>query len=664
MLKDLAPTRWRIAAKTVLLTLLGQAIVPAGALAQERPSQPQTQSPIQHVIVIIGENRSFDHVFATYQPVSGDSISNLLSKGIVNADGTAGPNYALAAQYSAQDHSTYSISPQGKLGYPRIPALKTGGAPTQPSDTNPAPFQTLAVAELAEPNLPDNYFQYLLTGATGLPHGVFDSRLENNGNLGKGVYQLTPSISYDDYASSPVHRFYQMWQQMDCNTAYATTSNPSGCLGDLFPWVETTVGAGGNGATQPGPNVLNTGEGSTSMAFYNVQQGDAPYLKSLADQFTLSDNFHQSVMGGTGANHIMFGYADDIWYSDGSGNPLTPPSNQIENPNPDPGTNNWYDQDGYSGGSYSACADATQPGVTSVVNYLQSLPTPISPRCDDQHYYLLNNYNPGYNGDGTLASQYSQFTIPPTSVRHIGDSLLAANVSWKYYGEGWDLYVTDPTDANPYDRYCNICNPFQYATDIMTNPTLRQEHINDVPNLYEDIATGNLPAVSIVKPSGFTDGHPASSKLDLFEGFTQKIVSMVQANPDLWASTAIFITFDEGGGYYDSGYVQPLDFFGDGTRIPLLIVSPYSTGGHISHSYADHVSIVKFIERNWDLQPLTNRSRDNFPNPVTADGNPYVPVNSPALDDLFDAFNFSPQKQGAKPVSASLVGSHNGAGQK
>ena len=74
----------------------------------------------------------------------------------------------------------------------------------------------------------------------------------------------------------------------------------------------------------------------------------------------------------------------------------------------------------------------------------------------------------------------------------------------------------------------------------MTNPQLREEHINDVPNLYEDIATGNLPAVSIVKPSGFTDGHPASSKLDLFEGFTKKIVDMVQGNPSLWATPHLY----------------------------------------------------------------------------------------------------------------------------
>ena len=64
------------------------------------------------------------------------------------------------------------------------------------------------------------------------------------------------------------------------------------------------------------------------------------------------------------------------------------------------------------------------------------------------------------------------------------------------------------------------------------------------------------------------------------------------------------------------------------------------------HSYADHASILKFIERNWGLQPLTSRSRDNLPNPVSAVGNPYVPLNMPAIGDLFDMFDFD-----AKPRS-------------
>ena len=196
--------------------------------------------------------------------------------------------------------------------------------------------------------------------------------------------------------------------------------------------------------------------------------------------------------------------------------------------------------------------------------------------------------------------------------------------------------MTDPTFANPLDTYCNICNPFQYATDIMTNATQRTAHIQDTKKLYADIKNGDS-ARRFHREAGLAfDGHPASSKLDMFEGFTKNIVDALQANPDLWASTAIFITFDEGGGYYDSGYVQPVDFFGDGTRIPLLVVSPFTTGGIVNHSYGDHVSIIKFIERNWGLTPLTARSRDNMPNPKRPQTNPYVPLNSPALDDLFE----------------------------
>jgi phospholipase C len=208
--------------------------------------------------------------------------------------------------------------------------------------------------------------------------------------------------------------------------------------------------------------------------------------------------------------------------------------------------------------------------------------------------------------------------------------------------------LTDPYQLNygaigaNSDEYCNICNPFQYDTSIMSNPTVLAAHIQDVTNLYSDIQFGTLPAVSFTKPSGLVDGHPSSSKLDLFESYAKKIVDAVQANPLLWYETAIVITFDEGGGYYDSGYVQPLDYFGDGTRIPLIVVSPYTTPGTITHDYSDHVSILKFIERNWNLDPVTGRSRDNFPNPIVSPANPYVPDNTPAISDLFELFNFAP----------------------
>jgi phospholipase C len=178
----------------------------------------------------------------------------------------------------------------------------------------------------------------------------------------------------------------------------------------------------------------------------------------------------------------------------------------------------------------------------------------------------------------------------------------------------------------------------------MSDPSSRA-NLLDTTDLYAQIKDGTLPAVSYVKPDGWTDGHPASSKLILLEGFVKRIVNDVKANDDLWNSTAIIVTMDEGGGYYDSGYIQPLDFFGDGTRIPTIVVSPWTTPGTISHSYTDHVSILKFIEANWGLSPITKRSRDNFPNPITDASNPYVPLNSPAIGDMMDFFNFNAKQK-------------------
>jgi phospholipase C len=603
-----------------------------------------TKSPIKHVIVIIGENRTFDHVFATYKPVGGQKIDNLLSRKIIKEDGTPGPNYSEAIQYTAIDSSpsTYQISPGDKTPYGVLPPVLAGG-PTTPLVTS------VAEAEQDENGLAINYYKFLTTGATGLASGALDTRLANTSTLPPGPFQLTPGIPYDAYSASPVHRFYQMWQQLDCNVDFSTVKNPSGCRADLFPWVETTIGAGDNGLTQAqytkGAPFTDTStfEGSAAMGFYNVLQGDVPYFKSLADQYVMSDNFHQSIQGGTGANHVALGTGDAIWFSDGKGNPLAPPTMDIENPDPQPGTNNFYVQDGYSGGTYSNCSDPTQPGVASVEAYLKQIG--VKPNCDDGHYYLLNNYNPGYFGDGTVNS-VDPFTIPPSSVRTIGDSLIAAGISWRYYGDGWETFLEDPEGYEPGNEYCNICNPFLYSTSIMTSEQARITNLKDTADLYNDIENdGFLPAFAIVKPSGLVDGHPASSKLDLFEGFTKKIVDLIKSKPNLWKDTVIFVTFDEGGGYYDSGYVQPVDFFGDGTRIPLLIVSPHATGGRIDHEYGDHVSILKFVERNWGLGPITGRSRDNLPNPKVKANNPYVPTNSPALSDLWGAFDFGQSQQ-------------------
>jgi phospholipase C len=580
---------------------------------------PRTASPIKHLIIILGENRSFDHLFGIYKPHHGETISNLLSKGIVKEDGTPGPKFSLARQFTTSSGMSYFISARDKTAYDFLPPPQLLGTPNVPSATQPpfSPAVLIGIPNL-EPNLAPADLQLLTTGATGLwaTQGV-DTRVLKAVTLPDGPFQQTgPNLPYDSYTGDPTHRFYQMWQQSDCSIKNATEGNPSGCLNDLYPYVADSSST--------------TNEGGTSMAFLNVSQGDAPYFKQLADEYTMSDNYHQTQMGGTMVEHFYMAMADNLYFSDGVGHAIPAPAFAIANPNPLPGTNNQYTFDGF----FSNCSDNLQPGVAPILNYLASLPYKPDPKCEPGHFYVLNNLFPGFKPDGSL--DQSGQSIPPSSVRSIGDALNEKGISFRYYGGGFDLALNGNALL-----YCPICNPFQFQTSIMSSPALRAEHLKDTKDLFADIDAGTLPAVSYVKPDVLTDGHPQSSKLDLFEAFSRNIIERVQAKPELFKDTAVVVTFDEGGGYYDSGFIQPLDFFGDGPRIPFIVVSQYTKGGHIVHDYADHASMVKFIERNWGLKPLTARSRDNLPNPRTHDKDAYVPDNMPAIDDLFSVFGFN-----------------------
>jgi phospholipase C len=612
----------------------------------------KTASPIKHVIILIGENRGLDHTFGVYKPKgAGQTISNLLSKGIVKEDGTPGANFSLAQQFSvaAQPAWYFGAPNKAKTPYNKknnlMPQPNTNGAPQATSTTTP-PFSSVAIAS-AEPDIERGDVALLTTGATGLPAGALDTRIPGAGTLPPGPFVLQgPNIDDDDYTGDMTHRFFQAAQQQDCSLDNATKDNPTGCLNDLFPFVMATF-------APPNTNFSLGNE----MGFYNAEQEEASLLKQLADRFTLSDNFHQSFLGGTGANHFMFGTGDAGFWSDGQGNAVTPPASLIANPNPVAGTVNQYIADN----NFVGCADVSQPGVLPIVRYIENLPYPAQPNCQPDHFYMVDNTNPGFLPNGTpVPSPAAQGAIPPSPVRTIGDGLNDKNISWAYYGGSYNdavILSNEAVAANPSNpnltaaaisdpahalgiAYCQICNPFQYATSIMGNPAQRAAHVKDTSDMITAIRNNTLPAVSIGKPDGLLDGHPQTSKIDLFEAYVQNILDTLEANPHLKAETAVFITWDEAGGYYDSGFVQPIDFFGDGPRMPLLVLSPFSTGGMVNHNYGDHVSLLKFIERNWNLPPLTGRSRDNLPNPVAKKNNPYVPTNSPAIDDLFDLFAF------------------------
>jgi acid phosphatase len=556
------------------------ALLPIASEALAAEAARATTTPIEHLIVVVGENLSFDHLFATFRPPKGETIANLLAKGIVKEDGSPGPNVALAAQRGALPRGRYEVTPPPAGALPTLP---------QPNTNH----------------------------AHGLPQFAADERFPLE--LANAPFPITRYADYMAYLGDPVHRFFQMWQQLD------------GGKNDLFVWVATTSGEGSKNRDDPNSG---TNQGGVAMGFYNMAAGDAPHLRELAERYALADNYHQPIMGGTGANYFALATGDVAFYQI-NGKPLPPPPNQIENPEPRAGTSNWYTQSSYQGGSYVDCAAAKAPGVSAIRDYLSSLPykTFHDGNCASGHYYLVNNYRPGYTPSGEAKPLGpDEYTLPPQSVPTIGEALAEKGVSWTWYSGGRTPQGIDRS------QYCDICDALSHSTAVMTGPLKR--NLRPLAELDGDLAGKRLPAVSFIVPPNPRSGHPAYSTVALFESFVRDLVTKVQAEPELWAKTAVLITTDEGGGYYDSGYVQILDFFGDGTRIALIAVSPFARKGHVEHTYYDHVSILKFIERNWGLKALSPRSRDNLPNPVMSAADPYVPQNRPAIGDLMELFRF------------------------
>jgi phospholipase C len=619
-----------------LATMSAAIIASLPAIAAE----PETTTPIKHVIVVVGENVSFDTLFATYVPPAGESVKNLLSQGIVNIDGSPGPNYRKAVQRTARNTShRYTLNPDRLAPYAKLP----------------------------QPTLIGVYDPVTLKPDAGNPDPRFAGLTVN------GPFQITgPNLPYGGATSAvgdPPHRFFQMWQQ---------TGGTNQKL-DLFTWVATTAGTGG--ANDPVLTPQTLGQGGELMGFYNMSQNDATFFKWLAQNAAISDNYHQSVMGGTGANFFALATGDMAVYRV-NGQLATPPANQIENPNVTRLTDNFYLNDGYAGGSYVNCNDSGQPGVEPILQVVDKHGQ--NSNCEQGAYYLVNNYEPPYAMDGTPKTLGAdKFVYPPQTVPTIGENLSAHKVSWKWYTGGRDVadvtsddlykliygskvypnvfaaYKANLPPGTPDDVIASFAKPVATASAIgLTQPLLYntigdpfnasanvvggplKANLQGLASLDADIANSTLPAVSFVVPKNTDSGHPGYSVPGKYELFLADLLGKVQSNPGLWADTAIVITTDEGGGYFDTGAIQNLDFFGDGPRIPLLVVSPYAKAGHVDHVYHDHASILKFIEHNWRLPPLSSRSRDNLPNAVSDLNNPYRPVNGPAIGDLTTLFNF------------------------
>ncbi len=189
--------------------------------------------------------------------------------------------------------------------------------------------------------------------------------------------------------------------------------------------------------------------------------------------------------------------------------------------------------------------------------------------------------------------------------KNIGDELSANNVSWSWYQDGYN-------DGNSADKtYSPHHNPFQYFDNYQKG--VYQNNIKDYSQLAKAVDSHSLPSVVFVKAGYGDDEHPGTGNQSTpaAEDFSVKTINKIM-NSSYWKDTAIIITYDESGGYWDHVAApqvtpSPDGMQGNGPRIPALVISPYAKRNYVSHIQYDTTSILKFIEWNYGVSALNNR---------------------------------------------------------
>lgn len=173
----------------------------------------------------------------------------------------------------------------------------------------------------------------------------------------------------------------------------------------------------------------------------------------------------------------------------------------------------------------------------------------------------------------------------------LGDLLEDAGISWKSYAAS---YNEDGYDWNTYNSINHI-----------RNGSLWTQRVTDYSNFQTDAQNNNLPAVSWLTTNVYYSEHPSASVCN-GENWTVSQINAVMNSP-AWNSTVIFLTWDDFGGFYDPVYPPQPDYYGLGPRVPMIIISPFAKSGHVIHTQYEFSSVLKFIERRFNLTNLSQR---------------------------------------------------------
>jgi phospholipase C len=226
--------------------------------------------------------------------------------------------------------------------------------------------------------------------------------------------------------------------------------------------------------------------------------------------------------------------------------------------------------------------------------------------CDSLSDAFVNVRDPSGNEDRVF---------PCFDLETAGDLLERKGIPWAYYS------------ATPYqDGY--IWNACSAIAHLRRNPERWRRRCFPVDDLVRHIREDRLPPVTWVTPRFEVSEHPEYS-FCWGEHWTTQVLNALMERPS-WRETAVFLTWDDYGGFYDHVPPPQVDVYGFGIRAPMLVLSPYAKQGHVSHELAEFSSVVRFIEDNWDLPQLAERDRMATP--------------------LFDSFDFDQRPRSPDPL--------------
>jgi phospholipase C len=291
------------------------------------------------------------------------------------------------------------------------------------------------------------------------------------------------------------------------------------------------------------------------------------------------------------------------------------------------------------------CTEKDQP--SSCTNELQTRPAERPQNYPPVYGGLAGPTNGG--GNPKHPSGHTVSGQPIYAWTDLTDLLYRGHVSWGYY----IVSGTEPDCENDAALSCapvqqnsstpGIWNPLPWFDTVQANHQLG--NIQDASRFYDAARSGRLPAVAWVVPSGAVSEHPPAP-VSFGQSYVTSLINAVMRSPD-WDATAIFLSWDDWGGFYDHVVPPIVDQNGYGLRVPGILVSPYAKHGYVDHQILSFDAFDKFIEDDFLNGQRIDPATDGRPDP-----RPTVRENVKILGNLINEFDFdqSPRSPAILPV--------------